>query len=116
MRRRTLAAFPLAAVLAGCGSSMSEQLGHSVWIQPNKYQYHDCRQAQQVDRGFAVRQKELEELMTRAAQGPGGHAIGQMVYRTEYQQVLGERRALAERFEEKKCVLDSPRSSDRSMF
>jgi hypothetical protein len=115
MRRRTAAAIPLLAVLAGCASSMSEQFGHSVWITPGKYNYHNCLQAQGVDQGFAKRQQELEELMTRAAQG-GGEAIGTMVYRTEYQQVLGERKALADVFAQKRCALDSKRSSDRSMF
>ena len=46
---------------------------------------------------FAKRVKELEELMARAAQGSGGHFIGQAVYRTEYQQVLGERQVIASR-------------------
>jgi hypothetical protein len=112
---RWLAALTLLAAVAGCGS-VSEQLGSSIWVAPGKYTYHNCLQAQQVEAGFASRQKELEELMGRAAQGPGGQAIGTMVYRTEYQQVLGERKALAALFEEKRCGIESKRSSDRSMF
>jgi hypothetical protein len=115
MRRRTAAAIPLLAVLAGCGSSVSEQFGHSIWVTPGKYNYHNCLQAQEADKSFATRQQQLDELMTRAAQG-GGEAIGTMVYRTEYQQVLGERKALADVFAQKRCALDSKRSSDRSMF
>ena len=115
MRRRTAAAIPLLAMLAGCASSASEQFGHSIWVTPGKYNYHNCLQAQEADKGFATRQQLLEELMTRAAQGGGG-AVGSMVYRTEYQQVLGERKALADVFAQKRCALDSKRSSDRSMF
>ena len=115
MRDRTIAVIPLLALLAGCASSMSEQFGHSVWITPGKYNYHNCLQAQEVDRPFAKRQQELEELMTRAAQG-GSEMIGTMVYRTEYQQVLGERKALADVLAKKRCALESKYSSDRSVF
>ena len=114
---RWLAALPLLAVLAGCGSaSMSNQFGSSVWVTPGKYDYHDCKQAQNIDRSFANRQKELEELMARAAQGGGGQVIGQVVYRTEYQQVRGEREELARALVNKQCFIESPRSSDRKVF
>ena len=113
---RRLAALPLLAVLAGCGSSLSDQFGSSVWITPGKYAYHDCQQAQGLDRSFAERQKELEELMARASQGAGGQAIGQMVYRTQYQQVRGEREELAKTLVNKQCYIESPRSSERRVF
>jgi hypothetical protein len=115
---RGLAAIPLLAVLAGCGasSSVSDQFGSSVWVAPGKYAYHDCKQVQNIDRGYATRQRELEELMARAAQGAGGQVIGQMVYRTEYQQVRGERDELAKTLVSKQCYIESPRSSERRVF
>jgi hypothetical protein len=116
MRFWALAALPFLAVLAGCAGSASEQFGHSVWVAPQKYQYHDCLQAQEADRNFAVRQKELEELMARASKGPGGDVVNTMVYRSEYQQVLGERKEIAVVYEQKRCTLDSKRSSDRQVF
>ena len=54
--------------------------------------------------------------MARAAQGPGGQAIGQIVYRSEYQQVLGERKALAAMFREKRCQIEGDSKSGRSVF
>ena len=111
-----LAALALLAALAGCGGSASEQFGHSAWVAPGKYRFHNCLQAQEADRGFAARQKEIEELMARAAKGPGGDVVNAMVYRSEYQQVLGERREIAQVYEEKRCTVDSKRSSDRQVF
>ena len=116
IRRRLAAMLPLAALLAGCGGSLNDQLGQSAWVAPSKYQYHDCLQAQAADRGFAARQKEMEELMTRASRGPGGDVINTMVYRSEYQQVLGERKEIGVVLERKQCSLDSKRSSDRRIF
>ncbi len=115
---RGLAAIPLLAVLAGCGSStsMSDQFGSSVWVTPGKYAYHDCKQAQTIDLRYANRQKELEELMARASQGAGGQVIGQLAYRTEYQQVLGERQQLAKALVDRQCYIESPRSSERTVF
>ena len=117
MIRPVLAAVLPCVLLAGCGSgALQDQIGDSVWVQPGKYAYHDCLQARNIDVSYASRQKELEELMNRAAQGPGGEAIGQMVYRTEYQQVLGERRQLAALFVQKRCNVEGPSQSGRSVF
>lgn len=117
MGSRGAAALPLVAVLFGCtGGSLEDQLGHSAWVSPAKYQFHDCRQAQAADVGFAQRQKELEELMARAEKGPGGAAVNFMVYRTEYQQVLGEREAIRKQYQAKRCTLESIRASDRQVF
>jgi hypothetical protein len=113
--RRSAAAIALLAVLAGC-SSLGEQFGSSVWVTPGKYAYHDCGRLVRTDASMANRQKELEELMARAAQGTGGAVIGQVVYRTEYQQVLGDRSELAATLAKKRCAIDSPRASERSVF
>ena len=115
MSRSAAAALVSLSVLAGCGS-VSDQLGHSAWVTPAKYQYHSCLQARNIDNGMAARQKELEELMERASKGPGGAAIGTMVYQSEYQQVLGERKELAALFVQKRCQIESPRTSDRQVF
>ena len=116
MKRRSAARLPLAALLAGCGGSLNDQFGQSAWVAPSKYQYHDCLQAQNADRNFSTRQRELEELMTRASRGPGGDFVSTMAYRSDYQQVLGERREIAVVLERKQCSLDSKRSSDRQVF
>lgn len=115
MSRRAAVALASLAALAGCGS-LGDQFGSSVWVTPGKYAYHNCLQAQRVDRAMATRQQELEELMERAAKGSGGQAIGTMVYRSEYQQVLGERQELAKLFVQKRCQIESPRPSERSVF
>ncbi len=110
-----LAALPLLAMLAACGSP-TEKLGTSAWVTPGKYQFHNCLQAQQVDNVMARRQGDLEELMNRSEKGTGGAVVNFMVYRTEYQQVLGEREQLAAQLKEKRCNIESPRTSDRQVF
>ncbi len=113
---RMLAPAALLALLAGCGGTLNGQLGDSVWVTPGKYNYHSCLQMQASDRGYAARQTELEELMARAAQGPGGQAIGQVVYRSEYQQMIGERKALAAASVEKRCQIEGDSKSGRTVF
>ena len=115
MSRSAAAALVSLSVLAGCGS-VSDQLGRSAWVTPGKYQYHSCQQIQGIDNGMAARQKDLEELMERASKGPGGAAIGTMVYQSDYQQVLGERKELAAQLVRKRCQIESPRTSDRQVF
>lgn len=116
MTSRVLAAMPVIAILTGCGTSLQDQVGDSVWVTPRKYAYYDCLQLQGQDRGFAARQKDLEELMARAAQGPGGSMVGTLAYRTEYQQVLGERRGVAAIAAEKRCQIEGDSRSGRSVF
>jgi hypothetical protein len=116
MKRRAVAAVALLATLAGCGGSLTDQFGTSVLVAPGKYDYYSCQHLQDADRSSAVRQKELEELMARAAKGPGGNVVGQMVYRSDYQVALADRQMIARQMTQKQCVLDSKRSSDRSMF
>jgi hypothetical protein len=114
-RMSRLAALPLLAMLAACGSP-TEKLGTNAWVTPGKYQFHNCLQAKQTDTGFASRQRELEELMNRSEKGAGGALVNLMVYRTEYQQVLGEREQLAAQMQEKRCSIESPRTSERQVF
>ena len=108
MKRRSIAALPLVAALAGCGGTF--------WVSPGKYQYNSCLQMQRSDENYVKRIKELEELMARAAQGSGGHFIGQAVYRTEYQQVLGERQVIGAAMAEKRCQIEGGSASGRSVF
>lgn len=110
------AALTAFATLSGCGSVMTEQFGHSMLVTPGKYSYYNCIQAQRLDDGMAIRQKEYEELMERAAKGQGGSMIGNAVYRSPYNQILGERAELRRLMVEKRCSIESPRTSDRQVF
>src|SRR5262245_26577596 len=116
-RRSTIAVLPLLATLAGCGGSMTDQFGSSALIGPDKFDYYRCEQLLRFDRDTLTRKKELEELMNRAAQGgAAGNLIGQAAYRSDYQVAVADRELLARKLAEKRCVLDSTRSSERSMF
>ena len=119
--RRTTAAAPLlavalAVVLAGCGGSLTQTVGDSVWITPNKYQFHDCKLLIGLEAGNLKRTKDLEDLMAKAAQSPGGGMIGTLAYRTEYQQALGERRQIETTIGEKRCRTDRESVSSKSVF
>jgi hypothetical protein len=119
-RKRTMrpaaAAMPLFVILAGCGGSYSDQFGSSILISPAKYAYHGCLHLQDADNTARMRQKQLQELMTRAAKGPGGNVVGQIAYRSDYEVARAEREMIAQEMTKKQCVLDSKRSSERSMF
>ena len=117
MRRAVVAAMAplLAALLGGCGS-MGAVMGDSVWITPNKYQFHNCKQLMDIETGNRKRTKDLEELMAKAAQSPGGAIVGTLAYRTEYQQRLGEKTVVENVIGEKRCRVDRDSVSAQSVF
>jgi hypothetical protein len=57
------------------------------------------------------RQKELRELMAKASEGSGGAVIGNLSYRPEYENMLGEEKVLRRAAAEKNCELPPPASA-----
>ena len=115
MSRAAAAAPLLAMLLANCGG-MGALVGDSVWVTPGKYQFHDCQRLIDTEAVRRHRGKELEELMAKAAQSPGGQVVGTMAYRTEYQQTVGEQKMLAATIAEKRCRDDRESVSAQSVF
>lgn len=111
-----LSALGLSALgLAGCGS-ISDQTAASALVAPGKYDIYTCQDIEQRTRNTRARQMELEQLMTRAAQGTGGALVNAIAYRSEYLQTQGELEQLAKSSAAKDCVSHSKWSSGRAVF
>jgi hypothetical protein len=105
------AAVLLALGLAGCGPTMSSAL-----VSPGKYEFYPCQTLDKQINERRARVAELERLMARSAEGFGGEIVNAMAYRSDYLQNRGELDELIKTAEEKKCVAESPRSSQRAVF
>ncbi|HEY5607332.1 MAG TPA: hypothetical protein VIM38_03240 [Alphaproteobacteria bacterium] len=101
--------------LAGCGS-ISDQTAASALVAPGKYDIYTCQDIEQRTRSTRARQLELEQLMTRAAQAPGGALVNAIAYRSESLQAQGELEQLAKSSADKRCSGQSQWSSARSLF
>ena len=116
--RRLLAAVAatlLAACLAGCGS-ISEQTAANLLIDPGRFNIYTCQDVSDRAEVLRVRQLELEQLMSRAAQGAGGEFVNAIAYRTEYAATRAELKQLAGANADKQCVSNSKFSSGRAIF
>jgi hypothetical protein len=104
-----------AAALSGC-ANVSERTAASAFVAPGKFNLYTC---QDIERQVATtrnRQIELEQLMARSAQAPGGEFINTLVYRSEHLQARGELDLLAKAATERQCATKSQWSSGRAVF
>jgi hypothetical protein len=105
----------LAAGLSGCGG-MSDFSASSVMIVPGKYNLHGCQEIEASIRNRRARDAELEKLMAQASTGAGGEVVNLMVYRTDYLQNRGELDELTRTAADKQCSIQSPLTSQRTIF
>jgi hypothetical protein len=90
----------IAALLAGCASGGDSML---LLVDASKYQLHSCAQLAETTKRMSARRQELETLIERAAQSPGGAFIGAVAYQTEYTASGQELQVLATTSRRKKC-------------
>ena len=98
-----------ALALAGCG------LGNgpgSFIVDPGKYDGYRCNDLVTRWKQLGEREKELRNLMDKAAQSASGKVIGQVVYRSDYESVLTEQKIVQQRAAERKCELTTTYQSD----
>ena len=112
---RVAGAMLLAACLSGCGS-ISEQTAATAFMAPGRFNVATCQDLEERAVSLRTRQVELEQLMARASQGPGGELVNAMAYRSEYAQTRGEVIELAKAKADKQCASDSQFSSGRAVF
>jgi hypothetical protein len=93
----------IAALLGGCASSGDSML---LLVDASKYQFHTCAQIAETTKKISTRRQELETLIERAAQSPGGALIGAVAYQTEYTASGQELQVLATTSRAKNC--DNP--------
>ena len=91
-------------LLASCSSSPDTSF--SIFVDPGKYQYHNCVQIAGEMKTWTRRRQELKALMDRADQSPGGAAVGLIAYRGEYVAAGEELDQLQSAARSKKCDQD----------
>jgi hypothetical protein len=93
------------SLLAGC--SMTDGVGTFI-VDPGRYSVYHCDGLQARLKVLLAREQDLSNLMERASDGGGGVLIGNMSYRADYENTLGEEKLLRRTAAEKKCELPPP--------
>lgn len=105
----------LAGLVAGCAGISDEALDATL-IDPGKYALYDCRDLDRAISSTMIRITELEQLIARASQGPGGGVMSAVAYNSELRQGRGQLRALKALSAEKQCVANNEYLSRRSVY
>ena len=101
--------------LAGCGSISDETAGWAMTA-PGRYDAFPCPNIDAQIQAIRTRRIELEQLMARSSQSPGGEFVNALAYRSEYVQLGGEMQELAKASVDKKCAAESRYSSGRKVY
>jgi hypothetical protein len=95
-----------AAALGGC--SFSSGVGPYI-IDPGHYSVYHCKDFAARLTALQTKQKELSALMEKANEGgAAGSVIGNLSYRADYENAVGEEQVLRRSAAEKKCDLPPP--------
>ncbi len=89
------------ALLCGCTS-------HDIVTtaaRPGKFASYNCDQLNRQGLELVARERELQELMRRAEQGPGGALASTLAYKTDYAMVQGDLREIEISAVDKKCPI-----------
>jgi len=107
--RRAAAIAPLCLLLAGflAGCSTTDGVGSFI-IDPGHYSVYHCDGLAARLKVLLAREQELSNLMARASDGGGGVLIGNLSYRADYENTVGEEKVLRRTAAEKKCELPPP--------
>ena len=105
----------LALLLAGCGSISDEAAGRAM-MAPGRFDTFPCPNIDERIQGVRTRRIELEQLMARSSQSPGGEFVNALAYRSEYVQLGGEHQELVKAAADKKCAAESRYSSGRQVY
>lgn len=101
-RATTLIGVAAAGILGGCAVS------DSLTIDPGHYSVYHCKDMAARLQALQKRQKELLGLQEKASEGGGGLLIGNLSYRADYDNAVGEERVLRRTAADKKCDLPPP--------
>ncbi len=115
VRHRGAAAVFLAVALANC-AGVSDDTAATVMGAPGKYDLYSCAQIVENIKVTRARVQELQQLMERSAQGPGGEFVNAVAYRSEYLRNRGDLKVLMDTAGAKNCAGQSKWSSERSVF
>ena len=95
---------------------MPIQTGGSAYIAPGRFEVYTCSDINERTQVVQKRKDELEQLMGRASDGPGGGIVNTIAYRSEYLQSRDELLELSKASADKQCASKSQWSSGRAVF
>jgi hypothetical protein len=74
-------------------------------LDPGKYETYvfTCEQLSDALKGQKARELQVQKLMEKASQSPGGEFVGLIAYRSEYIQTRADQRLVIKAQREKKC-------------
>jgi hypothetical protein len=104
-------------IIAGpTGCTSSESIIGSTMLDPGKYKtyVYTCEQLSDALKAQKARALQLQKLMDKAAQSPGGEFVGLIAYRGEYIQTQADQKLAAEAQMEKKCLQNAKAKGDGS--
>jgi hypothetical protein len=108
-RRETAAVIPICLLVAGLVSGCSSSGGLStLMVDPAHYSVYHCDGLATRLKALQAREQELSNLMLRASEGAGGALIGNLTYRADYENAVGEEKVLRRTAADKNCDLPPP--------
>jgi len=85
-------------------------------VDPGRYSVYHCKDLAPRLTALVAREKDLRNLMDKAGEDTAGSVIGNLSYRAEYENVVGEEKVLRRTAAEKNCDLSSTLfQSDRTI-
>jgi hypothetical protein len=99
-----------ASALGGCstGGGLASML-----VDPSRYEGYNCKDLTGQLQALDKREKDLRNLIDRADESTSGVVIGAFAYRTDYETVKADKKALQGTMAEKKCQLSPSLASDQ---
>ncbi len=107
--RQSAAAFltmPLAILVAACSMSVAP---NQLMIDPSHYLGYHCKDFVNRLKELQTKQKDLSNLMDKAGEGgASGTMIGNLSYRSDYENAISEEQLLRRTAADRKCDLPPP--------
>ena len=103
------------AVLVVFGCSANQDVT-TLLVDPGHYSAYHCKDFAPQLATLTTREQTLRNLMDKASESGGGAIVGNLSYRADYEDVLGEEKVLRRAAAEKNCDLSAPAfQSDRTI-
>lgn len=103
------------AVLVVFGCSANQDVT-TLLVDPGHYSAYHCKDFPPQLTALTTREQTLRNLMDKANESSGGAIVGNLSYRADYEDVLGEEKVLRRAAAEKNCDLTAPTfQSDRTI-
>jgi len=103
------------AVLVVFGCSANQDVS-TLFVDPGHYSAYRCKDFAPQLTLLTTREQSLRNLMDKANESDGGAIVGNLSYRADYEDVLGEEKVLRRAAAEKNCDLSAPTfQSDRTI-